>query len=132
MSVIEEALTARLGAVAAVTALVGGRIYPVRAPEGAATPFLVYQRISALPRISAFGVDAGIAQPRFQVTAWAATYAAAKGAATAVRQALQRYRGTVLGVEILDVFVELDEDLRDDEAKLYGALTDFRVDHREA
>lgn len=131
MSLIEEALPARLAAVGAVTALVGTRVYPLRAPQNAVRPFVVYQRISA-PRVSAFGSDTGIARPRFQVTAWADTYAGAKAVATAVRQALQRYRGTILGVEILDCYVDTDQDLVDDEVKLFGHATDFFIPHREA
>lgn len=131
MSLIEEALVSRLSAVSAVTALVGSRIYPVRAPEGAARPFLVFQRVAAT-RETAFGADPGLARARMQVTAWADRYATAKAVATAVRQALQRYRGTLLGVEVLDVFVELDQDVPDDEVQLFGVLTDFSVIHREA
>lgn len=132
MSTIEEALVTRLAAVSAVTTLVGSRVYPLRAPEGVAQPFLVYQRVAAPPRETAFGTDPGIARPRFQLVAWATSYATAKAVATAVRQALQRYRGTVGGVEILDIFVEFDEDLHDDEVHLFGALTDFSVIHRES
>ena len=128
---IEEALPARLEAVAAVTNLVGTRIYPVRAPQGATRPFVTVQRISAVREV-AFGVNPGLARPRFQVTAWAATYAEAKAVQTAVRQALERHRGTTLGVEILDCFVDNDEDLMDDEVNLFGAATDFFVHHREA
>jgi hypothetical protein len=39
---------------------------------------------------------------------------------------------SVGGVEILDIFVEFDEDLHDDEVHLFGALTDFSVIHRES
>lgn len=131
MSVLEEAIPARLAAVGGVTALVGNRVYPLRAPQNAQRPFVVFQRISA-PRVSAFGSDSGIARPRFQVTSWGETYASAKAVATAVRQALQRYRGTVLGVEILDCFVDTDQDLVDDEVKLFGVATDFFIPHREA
>lgn len=131
MSLVEEALVARLAAVTAVTDLVGARIYPLRAPEGVTPPFLVYQRIAAT-RETAFGANPGIARARIQLTAWGPTYASAKAVATAVRQALERFRGTVLGVEFLDVFVETDADLRDDEVLLDGVATDLQVIHREA
>jgi hypothetical protein len=130
VSLIEEALPERLEAVGAVTALVGTRIYPLRAPEGATRPFVTFQRISGIREV-AFGADPGLARPRFQVTAWADTYAGAKSLATAIRQALERFRGTVLGVEILDCFVDNDEDLVDDEVRLFGVATDFFVHHRE-
>lgn len=132
MSEIEEALPARLEGVAAVTALVGTRIYPARAPQGAVRPFVTFARIATPPREVAFGADPGIARPRFQLTAWAETYGAARLVATAVRQGLQRFRGVVLGVDILDCFIELDADLVDDEAKLFGVATDVTVIHREA
>lgn len=131
MSLIEEAIPARLAAVTAVTDLVASRVYPLRAPQGVPRPFVVVQRISAFREI-AFGSNPGLARPRFQVTAWGETYASAKAVATAVRQALERFRGTVVGVEILDCFVENDQDLSDDEANLRGVATDVFVHHREA
>lgn len=131
MSVIEEALPARLESVTAVTDLVGTRIYPKRAPEGVTRPFLTFQRISSFREV-AFGTNPGLAKPRFQFTAWGDTEAQVQAVVTAVRQALERFRGTVLGVEILDCFVDNDEGLTDDEAKLQGHAIDFFVHHREA
>jgi hypothetical protein len=131
VSTIEEALVARLAAVAEVTALVTSRVYPVRAPQGAIMPCITYQRISAPQRDANFGADTGIAWPRFQITGWASQYSEAKTLGTAIRHAFQRYRGTLLGVEILDGVIEMDEDIRDDAAQLWGAATDVTLKHRE-
>jgi hypothetical protein len=131
VSLIEEAIPARLEAVPAVTDLIGTRIYPTRAPEGVTRPFATFQRISST-RERAFGQNPGLAGPRFQITAWATTYGEAVTVANAIRQALERYRGTILGIVIQDVFVDTDQDLRDDEAQLYGKSTDFFVHHLEA
>lgn len=131
MSLAEEAVYARLTGVPAIAALIGTRVYPALAPMGATLPYVVYQHISGV-RETAFGDDPGIARARIQVAAWSDEYSEARQVAEAVRQGLQRYRGTVGGVEVLDVFVEADFDQYDEEALRYGAILDYQVIHREA
>jgi hypothetical protein len=136
---LEEALYARLSGYASLTALVGARIYPLRAPQTAPLPYVVYQRISTI-RWSAMGVDTGLARPRMQLTAWASTPAAAKAVKEQVRAALQRWRGTAANVTILDSFLADERDLVDEEqqeagrgeAGAYGASLDVLIPHRES
>lgn len=138
MPQLEEALYARLSGFAGLSALVGSRIYPLRAPQTAALPLVVFQRISTI-RWSAFGSDTGLARPRIQVTAWATTAMAAKSVKEQVRAALQRWRGTVAGVEILDATIADERDQYDQEALAagvgqagaYGASVDVLIPHRE-
>ncbi len=114
-----------------MTDLVGTRIYPKRAPQGVATPYVVYQRISGV-RETAFGADPGIARARIQVAVWSTLYPEARQIADVIRQALQRFRGTVATVEVLDVFVESDFDQDDEDAKRDAAILDYQVITREA
>lgn len=94
--VIEEALYAHLAASAGVAALVSARIYPQTIPQDIALPAIAYQRISGVREYS-HGGPSQLAHPRFQFTCQAATYAAAKSLANAVRAALSGYRGTMGG-----------------------------------
>jgi hypothetical protein len=133
MSVIEEALVTRLLADATVAAAVGTRIYPLVAPQGAAMPHIVYQRISG-PRVHTHqGSD--LAHPRFQFACNAATYAAAKALANAVREELDGTHVTQSGVRIdriqtqneLDVFNKSQSQAAD----TYTTLVDVVVGHGE-
>ena len=116
---------------AGVGALCEDRIYPVKVPQNATFPCVTYSRVST-NRWSAMGSDTGIADKRFQVSSWGETYAEANALAEAVRAALQRYRGTVDGVLIQDIFVDGDgPETWEDEAGAYQAVTDYRVIYEE-
>lgn len=97
MATIEEALRTVLIGNVGVSALVGTRVYPVVAPQGASLPAVVYQRISANRQHHLQG-PSGLTQVRMQFTAIATTYSAMKALANALRQALDGYRNTVSGV----------------------------------
>jgi hypothetical protein len=87
----EEALVARLKSTPGVTALVGTRIFPMEAPQGAVTPWIVYQRVST----NTFSVLRGrssLDDPRLQYTVWADTYSSARAVATQVRLSLDDYQ----------------------------------------
>jgi len=131
MSLVEEALVARLGSVSALTDLVGTRISPLRAPENEPVPYVVYQRIAGTREV-AFGADPGMARARIQVSAWDASYSGVKAVQTQLRLALERWRGTVNGVEILDTFIETDLDDYEPEPERHGSLLDITVIYREA
>lgn len=133
MAVVEEAVKARLAAVAGVTALISTRVYPVKLPQSATLPAVTYQRVSTI-RENAMGADPGVARTRLQVTSAATSYSALKGVTEAVRAALQRYSGTIGGVVVLDVFLDNETDLfgeEENDAGVYLTAQDFIVIHRE-
>jgi len=108
--VIEEALYSHLAADGGVSALVGNRIYPIEAPQQAALPYLVYQRVSG-PRVRSHSGPSGLASPRFQITGAAETYPSLRALMNAVRVALDGFRGTMGGgVEVGAAFVENELD----------------------
>ena len=78
----------------AVSALVGTRIYPELAEEGAATPYVVYSVVSNTP------VDtkesAPVDEAQLEVFSVADTYAAANDLADKVRTALSRQAKTII------------------------------------
>jgi hypothetical protein len=138
---IEDALVARLLAQNAITTLVGTRIYPLLAPQGAAAPYLIYQRISG-ERVRNFDESNQSAQPRIQIDAYAETYTVARQLAAAVRAALHGFAGTVSDSESPARFSPVriqasalidDRDLIDETAnpKLYRRSADYLVMHVE-
>lgn len=127
---IEKALYTRLSGYAGLSALVSTRIYPFIAQQKSARPYLTYQRVSTV-RPSAMAVDIGIAQARFQIDAWGDTYDSVKSVSEQVRAALQRFSGTVSAVDILDIYIDNEQDLFEDDAKIYRVSQDYTIFHRE-
>ena len=134
MATIEEALVDLLTDDVATNAIVSGRIYPLAMPQGATMPAVVYQRISG-PRVQAHDGPSGLAFPRFQFACIAATFAAAKTLANALRVAIDGYQDTSAGVRIDAILVQNEIDLYNYEsselANSYTVLVDAIVWHHE-
>jgi hypothetical protein len=106
---IEEHIFQRLSGYAGLTALVSTRIYPGMLPETPTYPALTYE-ITNTDRESAMGSDPGIAHGRLSIMTYGTTYKSARDVKEQVRSALQRYRATLDGTQIMDTFVEDDRD----------------------
>lgn len=76
-----------------VAGLAGTRMYPLRLPEKATLPALVYQRISG-ERMNVLHGQASAAEPRYQIDAWAANQKDAVTLGAAVRQRIEAFTGT--------------------------------------
>lgn len=127
---LPDAIYSRLTGVAGVAALIDTRAYPGVAPPAAALPFITFTRVS-VERSSAMGSDTGLAHARYQLSSWADTFTGAEALKEAVRAALQRWRGTVAGVEVLDSFLESEIELYEEETKLWQIVLDVMIHYRE-
>ncbi len=124
---VEDAVFSRLTAFAGLTALIVSRIYPVRIPQNPTYPLASYQKISDVPE-HAMGADAGVRRARVQVSAWAPAYSDAKDVAVQVILALSRFRGTIAGITIQEIFFENEVDLGFDlDAQVHQIADDFTV-----
>lgn len=136
MSTIDDALIARAAATAGLTALIGAqpnmKLYPHDAvSQNATRPYVAYQLISG-PREHAMGSDPGMVRARFQFTCWGDTDTSSRDVADQVRLCYSRFRGTLLGVEIMDVFLDNEHPLgRDPDTRFFRRALDFIVWHRE-
>lgn len=128
---VEQAVFARLSTFAGLGALVGARVYPVELPQPGPLPAVTYQRVSAV-RARAMGKNPGLVTARVETDAWARDYAVAKAVAEQVRLALERWRGTLAGVEVLDSFLDEEEDDYEPETKRYAVRQDYLISFREA
>lgn len=129
----EKAIHARLAAVAGVSSLVGSRIYPVKAPQNATFPLVVYQRISG-ERDDPLADASGLCSARIQISCHASgtnPYDGVKALASQVRQALQKARGTFGGVVVDDITIETDQDIYDPQTEDFFVAIDVIVWHRE-
>lgn len=119
---LETALVTALRAHSGLAALVAQRIYPVRLPQGATLPAVVYQRISTV-RESALGRVVAGASVRVQFTVWGATHQAAQDTADQVRLALLAFTAAPV------VDMELEGDVHDAEpqTETYRVLVDALI-----
>lgn len=130
--VIEEALVQQLEDSVGVGAQIADRIYPNIIPEDATLPALAYQKISG-PRMLAH--DGKLyARVRFQMTARAASYGAAKAAINAVKLELEAFTGTLGGaggVKTYEISIENELDGYNQIAGYATVRLDIIVLHEE-
>ena len=87
-------------AASAVNSSVGGRIYPQIGPQNAAAPFIVYVLDSTDPSDTKSGVST-LDTAIYDVIVVSASYSEMATISDQVRAALDRYAGTVSGVDLL-------------------------------
>lgn len=91
-----------------VSAIVGTRVYPQIAAQGAAFPFVVYVLQDTSPSDTKSGVST-LDEVRYDIVVASETYAEASDLTNKIRTALDRYSGTVAGVVIDSIqFTDLD------------------------
>ena len=91
---IEEGIRHKLISTLAVTALLGSRIYPVQAPQGTPLPLAIYSEASQRTERGLAGVI-NLNSYSMRLDVYAETYGSAKQTRRAIKDALNRYRGTV-------------------------------------
>lgn len=101
----EAALYGRLTNVSAVTALVGGRIYPIEAPQNPTLPMIVYHRIDT-NYLENLNAATNNEMARMQLDCYETTKSAAVTLAAAVKTGLRRASGTFGGVTVEDIWIE--------------------------
>lgn len=105
-----KAIYSILSSDSAVNAIVGTRIYPQIAAQGASFPFVVYVMQGTTPSDTKSGVST-LDEVRYDIVAAAETYAEVSDLTNKIRTALDRYTGTVAGVVIDSIqFIDLDAD----------------------
>lgn len=105
----EEIIKARLEGWAPLTAIVGMAIFAGQAPQNHPAPFVVWQRISGMANHVLDG-RTDIRNGRFQVDAWAETYAEAVQIGRAIADAIELANGPNLHAEM-----QSEMDMYDDE-----------------
>ena len=95
---------------AGVSAIVGNKVYPQIAAQGAAFPFVVYVLQDNSPSDTKSGVST-LDEVRYDIVAAAETYTELSSLTERIRLALDRYTGDLGGVEIDSIqFIDLDVD----------------------
>lgn len=121
-----KAIYGILSANAGVTAICSTRIYPDVAAQGSEFPFVVYN----ITRLAASDTKSGVStldEERYDLNCVSSSYAQAIGLSEAVRGALDRYSGTVNGVNIQSVqFTDFETNF-DDDNDVYVAVVEVVI-----
>lgn len=122
-----KAMRARLTTDSALVALVGPRIFPGRAAQDSARPYMIYSRVST-DRPLGFSGLAGINETRLQIDIIADSQATAEAIAVRIRATMDGYLGTSAGVLVLGSWVEEEQDnsepLDGSDSTLYRVVLD--------
>jgi hypothetical protein len=126
---IEEAIHDILVTDSSVKAITT-RCYPSTLPQNPTYPLILYAKVTG-ERINDLSGPSGMAHPRFQIEAWAETYAAAKSLANAIRVCLNGYRGTSGAVQIGSFLIQSERDIYEPEAACHRVVMDYAIWHNE-
>jgi len=118
-----------------VKGLVGTKIFPMRASQKTALPYITYNQVGESP-VHASGADAGLENPGLQVSCFAETFAEVNTLVAAVKSVLRDYSGTVGSGDTLviqGIWFENRVDLQDVDPETkttsYHTALDFEVWH---
>lgn len=129
---IEQALVYKVTNTSAISTLVSTRMHPLRLPDTATLPAIVYTQVSA-PITATHDESAAnaLTQARYQIDAWSASYGGAVALAKAIFDALHGYKGVITsGADTFTIQSCLRADKRtnnDAETALYWVSQDFMI-----
>ena len=130
MAAIEAAIYSHLTAQAGLTALIGTRLYPLKAPDSATDPYVVYTKVSAVREVSHSGTS-NLTQARIRFGCWSADYLTAKNVSLQIVKALNGIRFTAGGGESYGGNMDQERDLFDEDAKMHQVSVDYLFWHKE-
>jgi len=123
---VGAAIYVLLGADSDVSAIVGTRIYPELAEEGASAPYIVYSVVSNTPSDTKDG--APIDEAQLEIFSVGTTYAAANDLADKVRAALDRKERTIVDTVTVQSIHYTNEVVEVSEKRdLYISVQDYTV-----
>lgn len=129
---INAALRAHLLGDAGIAALVTQRIYPLRLPQKAVMPAIVFTKISAF-RWGHLRGQGSLARPRFQVDSWDSTNDGAVALGALCRRRLEGYQGVWADGESPETTINVSVQFQDEreffEEEILGGLCRHSADY---
>lgn len=120
---LEAKIFSLLTTTTTITATMGNRIYPVRAPQNVAFPYAVYQRISG-GQLSGLEGYLTLENPRIQIDVYSTSYSQVKTLAESIHTQMETstdFKNTLAN----------DSDIYEDELNAYRITMDFSCWNRE-
>ena len=112
--------------VSQVSSLIADRIYPVRAPQGIARPYLVWLRQSVTRQQLYCGTD-GLALGEYQFTCYGITALQADDVHVAVRNAMQDFAGLMGDVIVKHAYLQTDFPIEDEDPNIFTVRQLWRI-----
>ena len=138
MTVLEDGIASYLELHADMIAVVAGRVFAIRIPQGETIPCMTFQRIST-PRISTHdtsGATGDLTSPRFQFDAWAKTQKEAKAITDTLRGILNGKTVSIgtapRAITIRAALAENEQPEYVPDIELYRGRSDYIIWYEEA
>jgi hypothetical protein len=120
----EADLVAHLVADSGIVAVVSNRIRPIVRKQGESNPCITYHRVAGVPMADLDGLDGKLIDIRLQLDCWAAGFEAAAALGELVRTRLQTSASSFVAR------VNFDEDLYEDDARIFRRMLDVSFHYR--
>jgi hypothetical protein len=125
MTPIEYAIKTRLLEHAGVAGMVGDRIAPQGKLKPLVPPAITYLCVSLIQEAVALDEPKGLSRPRIQIDCWGRTELQAAELEEHAFDALQGFRGTVGGRELVGVFRQNVRDQNEPDLNIYRRIADY-------
>lgn len=122
---IGKLIYSRLSTDGSITAYVGTKIYPDITPQNVQYPFVVYTIVNSLPVDFKDG-QSNLEEITLQIDVYTQSYDDTQDLANLIRNRLDRFTGTVEGVEVQTIkYVSSDSQVFNAELSVYWMSIDF-------
>lgn len=125
---IEDALYGRLSQDVTLKALIADRVYPVMAPQGVVSPYIVFLKIVEMATGTYCAQDPMV-RDLFQFDSYAKTFKLSTLVAKAMRNSLIDFRGTVDGTYIASIWLDTEMQVLESEPGLFRVSTSLFIWH---
>ena len=124
---IGKLIYSRLSTDGSITAYVGTKIYPDITPQNVQYPFVVYTIVNSLPVDFKDG-QSNLEEITLQIDVYTQSYDDTQDLANFIRNRLDRFVGTVEGVEVQTIkYMSSDSQVFNAELSVYWMSIDFMV-----
>lgn len=130
MSDVNTTIFNMLTAHAGLLALIGSRVYRLKAPDDPSVPFIQFQRLNT-SRPSTIDGQWGVVRALYIFNIYTDTHAACESIKAQLLDALQAKRGSFSGIDIQSILSDDEGDTVDDENGYYNAAMTFYITYKE-
>jgi hypothetical protein len=130
MATLRDAIKARLADLADLNALVGGRIFHLKVPQGTARPYIGFGRIGVSPLTKLEG-PVGKVTSIVAFDIWADDADGAEAVAITLRHGFEGWRGTAALVEIGGTARRDEREEYDDDVQAFHTRQEYTILHEE-
>jgi len=129
---IQNALKSKVLSDTDVAALIVDRFYPLHLPQEPTYPCAVYQTTETKPLELMVG-DPGYSATTFNISVSSEDYDVCIDLANKLRKAIERWSGTVVGVEVIDCMINVsDQEGYEPDLDIYYSQMTVTVHYKES